>query len=397
MGPLIHVLIAEDEPDVRAALVDLIDSDPEMRVVGEAADADQAIKLAADVKPDVALVDVKMPGGGGGKAAREIRTVCPQAHVVALSAYEDRRTVLEMLRAGVTGYIVKGTPAEDILYTIRRSMQGQGSLSVEVTADVMQELAALLERSESMTRELRELDRTKRELIQILSHELFTPITAIQGFALTVAERGEHMSKEEIESLTEGVSRASNRIRRLVGNLAALARLDRDGVEVSTRPVRVGDLIARSVEEFPTMHARVQLPTGEVLDRRLWADLDLAVRALVILLENALAFSPPDSPVDIEILAQVGSITLVVADRGPGIDPETGTRIFSAFEQGDASSTRTHQGLGIGLYLAQRIMAAHSGTVELESPGSAGSRFRLTFPSLDDAARLDRAGTGAVA
>jgi DNA-binding NarL/FixJ family response regulator len=107
-GP-ITVLIAEDEPGVRDALADLIRTDDRLVLIGAAGDADQAIDLAREHRPDVALLDVKMPSGGGPRATREIRVLSPETRVVALSAYEDRATVLEMLRAGAAGYLVKGT------------------------------------------------------------------------------------------------------------------------------------------------------------------------------------------------------------------------------------------------------------------------------------------------
>ncbi len=378
----IRVLIAEDEPAVREAMADLVSSDPSMQVVGTAKDADEAIELALKTHPDVALLDVKMPGGGGPRAAREIRRDLPQTHVVALSAYEDRRTVLEMLRAGVVGYIVKGTSADEILYTIRRSMRGQGSLSVEVTADVIHELASLLERSESLTRELQELNRTKSELIQILSHELFTPITTIQGFAFTVSEHGDDLTPEEVRDLAQGVSRASERIRRLVGNLAAAARLDREGVEVSTRPVALGDLIERAASEFPDRRQRLRLPTDpELLTARLWADLDLATRAIVVVLENALALSPEDAPVEVDAMVVGPELEIAISDRGPGVPDDRREAIFEAFTQGDSSTTRSHEGLGIGLYLARRIMRAHGGSIGVVPREGGGSTFVLSFPA----------------
>ncbi len=380
----IRVLIAEDEPAVRAALADLVGSDPGMDVIGTAGDADEAIGVAKEQHPDVALVDVKMPAGGGVRATKEILQASPQTHVVALSAYEDRRTVLEMLRAGVVGYMVKGTPAEEILYTIRRSMHGQGSLSVEVTADVIHELTNLLDRSESLTRELQELNRTKSEMIQILSHELFTPITTIQGFALTVAEHGTEMTPEESEELLSGVARAGNRIRRLIGNLAAAARLDRESVEVSTRPVRIGDIVERAVSEFGAAGERIATPTAKDLDQKVWADLDLGTRALVVLLENALSLSPPEEPVELELERPDGELHVAVLDRGPGIPDELRERIFAAFTQADASTTRTHEGLGIGLYLARRIMSAHGGGIDLAAREGGGTIFRLAFPALDE-------------
>jgi EAL domain-containing protein (putative c-di-GMP-specific phosphodiesterase class I) len=91
-------------------------------------------------------VDVKMPGGGGPRAAREITRTSPQTRVLALSAYEDRTTVLEMLRAGAVGYLVKGTSPEEIVASIGRAVRGQTSLSAEVMGSVVHELSTQLQR-----------------------------------------------------------------------------------------------------------------------------------------------------------------------------------------------------------------------------------------------------------
>ncbi len=377
----IRVLVAEDEEAVREALVDLLSSDATIEVVGSAKDADEAIEMAAESKPDVALVDVKMPGGGGARAAREIRTNSPQTHVVALSAYEDRRTVLEMLRAGAVGYVVKGTSADEILRTVRRSLRGQGSLSAEVTADVIHELVSLLDRSEALSRDLQELDHTKSELIQILSHELFTPMTTIQGFAMLVSEQGEALKPDEVRDLAKGVVGANDRLKRLVGNLAAAARMDRAGVEVATRPMAAGDLVDRALSEFPRFEGRI-VTTGALAEpeTRLWADLELGARALVVVLENALAFSPDTAIVEISARPLEGNVRVTVSDRGPGVPEELRDRIFEAFTQTDGSVTRSHEGLGIGLFLARRIMRAHAGELTYAPRPDGGSSFELSFP-----------------
>ncbi|MBI4259855.1 MAG: EAL domain-containing protein, partial [Actinobacteria bacterium] len=147
----IRVLIAEDEAAVREALSELIRTERGLELVGAAADADEAISMAVELGPDVAIVDVKMPGGGGQRAAREIRASSPATRVIALSAYDDRGTVFDMLRAGASGYLVKGVPAGEIVQTIHLAMRGQGSLASQVTADVIDELAGQLERQEVET------------------------------------------------------------------------------------------------------------------------------------------------------------------------------------------------------------------------------------------------------
>jgi signal transduction histidine kinase len=377
----ITVLIAEDEPAVREALADLIRTDHELKLVGAAADADQAIDLARTHRPDVALLDVKMPSGGGPRASREIRVLSPETRVVALSAYEDRATVLEMLRAGAAGYLVKGTSAGEIVEAIRRSVRGQASLSTEVTAEVIHELVDLLDRSERMARQLQDLDRTKTELIQVLSHELMTPITVIQGAAGTISGLGQSLAPEDARGLAASVSRAAERLRRLVGNLAATTRLERQDAELETRPVPTRELVAAGLSGFPQRAKRFRVTGREAAEREVWADPELAPQAVIAVLENALDHGPDDAVVDVTIVAGDGEVTISVADRGPGVPEEMRERVFDAFTQGDAGTTRSREGLGIGLYLTGKIMSAHGGRVGYSSREGGGSVFSLVFPA----------------
>ncbi|MBI3649074.1 MAG: response regulator [Actinobacteria bacterium] len=382
----IRILIAEDEESVRVALADLVSSDPAMEVVGLAADAVEVVEMAEALSPDVVILDVKMPGGGGPDAARAIRRVRSGVQIVAFSAYQDRSTVLEMIRAGAVGYVVKGSPPEELVNTIHRAVRGEGSLSVEVTADVIHELAEAVRRAEELADELRVLNDTKSELIQLLAHELFTPITSIHGFALTFAQRGTRLSPEDIQVMAEGVTRSTERLQRLVGNLRAAASLDRAEVELDTRPVAVRDLLGSVQGEFQSAGDRLVLPSDEVsLSARVWAVPGLAARALGIVVENALDIAPPDTPVELRVTTD-GEITeLRVADRGPGVPADRREKIFEAFIQADASATRSHEGLGIGLFLAKRVMQAHRGSIAVEDQPGGGSEFVLSFA----AAQLD--------
>jgi EAL domain-containing protein (putative c-di-GMP-specific phosphodiesterase class I)/DNA-binding NarL/FixJ family response regulator len=140
MNP-IRVLVADDEDSVLAVLESLIESDPGLDLVGMVKDAEAAIDAAEHEQPDVALVDVRMPGGGGVRAAREIRRRCPATRVIALSAFEDRETVLAMLRAGALAYVAKGDSTREILRAIRRSTSDSASLSPNVVGDVADALA----------------------------------------------------------------------------------------------------------------------------------------------------------------------------------------------------------------------------------------------------------------
>src|SRR3990170_2092706 len=129
----VRVVIADDEALVRQALGELIAAESALELAGEAHDAGGVIELAREHRPDVALVDVRMPGGGGPRAAREIKLCSPLTRVVALSAYSDHETVIEMVRAGAVGYVVKGAPGREVVDAILSGARGETTLLAEIT------------------------------------------------------------------------------------------------------------------------------------------------------------------------------------------------------------------------------------------------------------------------
>jgi EAL domain-containing protein (putative c-di-GMP-specific phosphodiesterase class I)/DNA-binding NarL/FixJ family response regulator len=141
----IRVLIADDEEEVLRSLASVIGADPGLEVVGTATDAQVAIEIASSKRPDVALVDVRMPGGGGPRAAREISRRCPPTRVVAISATEDRHSVLTMIRAGATGYLGKGASPDEIVRAIHGTAWGTTALTQNAMNEVFHAYAEALE------------------------------------------------------------------------------------------------------------------------------------------------------------------------------------------------------------------------------------------------------------
>jgi EAL domain-containing protein (putative c-di-GMP-specific phosphodiesterase class I)/CheY-like chemotaxis protein len=120
----IRVLVVDDEESVVDVLRALIGSDPSLEFVGAANDAERGIELAMLEQPDVVLLDVRMPGGGGIRAVREITKRCSPTKVVALSAHEDPDTMIRMIGAGAGAYVPKSESTDEILRAIHRSIDG---------------------------------------------------------------------------------------------------------------------------------------------------------------------------------------------------------------------------------------------------------------------------------
>jgi EAL domain-containing protein (putative c-di-GMP-specific phosphodiesterase class I)/DNA-binding NarL/FixJ family response regulator len=137
----IRVLVADDDPDILETLVGLVGSDASMELVGAAVDADEAIDLARHHQPDIAVLDARMPGGGGPRAARAIRARSPFTDIVALSAAEDGDTVMQMLDSGASAYVCKADSPMEIVRAIHRCGEGKASLSERIRGDVAERLA----------------------------------------------------------------------------------------------------------------------------------------------------------------------------------------------------------------------------------------------------------------
>ena len=118
-GQALRLMVADDDPVSRLMLGAIVKREPGFELVGEAADAGQAIELALRRRPDVVLLDVDMPGGGGARAAVEIREGLPEVRIVAISADDSQSTQYDMMRAGAVGFLTKGSPDDEILRVIR--------------------------------------------------------------------------------------------------------------------------------------------------------------------------------------------------------------------------------------------------------------------------------------
>ncbi|HEY7927267.1 MAG TPA: response regulator transcription factor [Candidatus Dormibacteraeota bacterium] len=148
----LRVLVCDDDAVMSSALSDLIRESPGLELVGVATDALSAASLAVETSPDVVLLDVRMPGGGGPHAAQLIHERLPDARLIAFSAHADRRIVLQMLRAGAVEYLVKGIDSDvAITDAIRRTGRGHLSLSLAETEELVFDLVEMLRQVQTAT------------------------------------------------------------------------------------------------------------------------------------------------------------------------------------------------------------------------------------------------------
>lgn len=169
------MLIVDDHEVVRVGLATLLGRRDDLRVTGLAANGAEAVALASRSPPDVVVMDVRMPGGGGVEACREIRSLLPETRVIMLTSYADEDAVLASILAGASGYLLKDTTGQDLAEAILRVVAGASLLDPAITGVVLSRLkadrglaeGALTDREKQILEQIAR-GKTNREIGEIL-------------------------------------------------------------------------------------------------------------------------------------------------------------------------------------------------------------------------------------
>jgi DNA-binding NarL/FixJ family response regulator len=192
----IRVLLADDQALLRSSLAMLIDREPDMEIVGEAGDGGEAIALARRERPDVILMDVRMPGVDGLQATEAILSAPEQqsVRVVMLTTFELDDYVLRALRAGASGFLLKGIEPAELLDAIRLIAAGDALLAPSVTRALLERFAVLHEPGPEVRRRLAELTRRELEVLTLVGAGLTNADIAAQ-LVLSPATAKTHVNR----------------------------------------------------------------------------------------------------------------------------------------------------------------------------------------------------------
>jgi DNA-binding NarL/FixJ family response regulator len=162
MAAELEVVVADDSDHFRRGLTAVLSAEPDIRVVGEAATGDELVELVEELAPDAALVDLRMPGGGGVAAIGRIRRVSPVTRVIVLTVSDDDEDLLSALVAGAHGYLLKDTAIERVARALHEAAQGGSPLSPAAASTLWVAYASLLQEVHQAT------DRERR-VLQLLT------------------------------------------------------------------------------------------------------------------------------------------------------------------------------------------------------------------------------------
>ena len=259
-----------------------------------------------------------------------------------------------------------------------------GSLSRETLEALGSLIAIAIERTAAVEKlskaeASREGEKLRSAILDSVTHEFRTPLTAIKASATSLLSDPNLNSAQQQELITV-INEETDRLDHLVGEAAEMAQLDADQVELQREPHLIREAIDRALEEarqFVSNHA-IEIDIADDLPSVSF-DLERIKDVLRQLLENAGKYSPPGSPIRITAEASNRTLSISVADCGPGIDDFEQSLIFDKFYRGKNERYRI-QGTGMGLAIAKAVVEAHGGSIDVTSQLGNGSVFSFTLP-----------------
>jgi signal transduction histidine kinase len=294
-------------------------------------------------------------------------------------------------------------PLDDLVAASERL--AAGDLTVRVRVGGLSETAALGTAFNNMAEELQrqagerdQLDRMKDEFVLTTSHELRSPLTAVQGFAeLLILER-EKLSPKQTETV-EVILDNSRHLVRLLNDLLDLARSNAGRLTIKPVLVEPSQLVEEAVR---TMRGQIESKHQTLSEQiqpelpQVNADADRIRQVLVNLLTNANEYCPEGAGIEVEARRVNGQVEIAVIDDGPGIQAEQMDHIFERFTRGEAGLTQRVGGTGLGLAISKSLVELHGGTIWVESRAGEGATFRMRLPAAAAAPeRADMSWTGA--
>lgn len=373
------ILVVDDEVGICHAIQRALASSG--YIVDSTTSAEEGMRKVTGNNYDLVLLDVMMPGVSGIDLIQSIHEHDPELVCVIITGYATVELAVRAIKQGAYDFLTKPFSVDDLLLSVSKGVERR-KLSLESKRAVAteMELRQLTEEKEK----LEELGRAKQQFINLVSHELQAPISAIQGY-LYLMRDGYVSTEQQVDIIQKCLVRAEEETH-LINDLLALGKIQM--AEARTVPKAacllaplqevVDDLREKITQKKIDLviHADDLLPPVHILPeqiKRLWGNL----------VDNAVKYTPDRGKVTIDLHTRDGWIIGQVTDNGIGIPAEDQDHLFSEFFRAKNAKELNISGTGLGLVIVKRILENVGGTIAVTSDVGRGTTFTFRIPMTD--------------
>jgi len=368
------VLIVEDDHNLRENMM------IELEVQGydtlEASDGKGALYIlrASEQLPDIIVSDIAMPDMDGYDLLRYIRSDARWYGIPVLfvTAFGDKDSIRVSKELGVDDYIVKPFEMDDLIVAIENKLKRVQAFTKAAEGN---------------------LDEARRKLLNMMSHELRTPLTAIYGGSEALAMSLEDTPDDTVHNLVNLIQKGADRLNRLTGKALALLQIDSGQLKKAYRQSR------QNYDILEIIHMAVGIIQNEILlnerqvkivqnvpqeEIQVAGVFEYLVMMIEELLRNAVAFSPRNGIVELNVCCEDSRVYIFIQDQGPGIAAADLERVWDRFVQINREEYE-QQGTGLGLEIVRKTAHIHGGDCKIESLPEGGTKVILTLPIISEA------------
>lgn len=341
--------------------------------VFEAATGGEGLDLARAHRPDLVVLDIKLPDMSGLEVCRILKSDPDTAHILVIqtsATFVTSEGKARGLESGADQYLTQPFEAIELVAMVRGLLRMH-----EKEVEAREKANALVE-----------ADRRKDEFLAMLAHELRNPLSAIMT-AQTLLDELELPPLGVRLSATIG--RQTRHLARLVDDLLDVARITRGKIQLRTQPLDLGELLKSYVDGEAAALTKNHRLALHIADEPMWVQGDATRLEQIFsnLVSNAVKYSAAGGNIAISLTpartGNKGYATLKVRDTGIGIAPENIGSVFDLFFQVDSTLARSQSGLGIGLTMVKRLVEMHEGRISVSSGGvGTGAEFRIDLPTV---------------
>ncbi len=322
---------------------------------------------------DVMLCDLMMPGMNGVELMVKARLDAPDMAILMVTGVSDVDTAVRAMRLGAYDYLIKPVSPSDVVLHVSSAME---------TRRHLRDTRIAQERLQDSYGQLQSLVETKDNLVQMLVHDLKTPLASAMGYMELIEQKAEGSFSERHLRYLQRAYTSCKDVLRMTATMLDVSRLEQGVLKLQRAPLDLPALLREAAAEIEPVLAGSGGSIGVECPAALqpFGDPELVRRVLGNLLSNAAKHTPPGSHVRVAASAGEANSTIVsVADNGPGIPLEERERVFEKFHQLEAG--KKAGGAGIGLAFCKMAVEAHGGRIWVDSAPGQGSTFRFTLPA----------------